>query len=259
MTLLNDSTLSSMKFGFFHAGVEVNDLEYSFGFIEEGTDMFFCHPKKSPGYTYHTSVDMGETELKPAEFDEMIISMMREWPGSSYRLIGRNCCNFACTFCAALGVGEPPAWINALAESLVPVTSASQAISDVSHTCSCRTTRVFCSPSVSSLIYFRAVLSKFPQATLEWATNYRPPPLSGVLDENFQCTSLRDENNRCWPTPTSSALTPSLDESRDGSSKSLSKGAQRRNKSYTWLSFFFCGDEYADMTDTHSLVGELPD
>ena len=131
MTMLNDKTLNSMNFGFFHAGVEVNDLEYSFGFIEEGTGMFFCHPKKSPGYTYRCTIDMGFTDLTDTEVDDVITMMLRGWSGDSYRLVGRNCCNFAAEFCLALGVGPPPVWINALAESLVPMTKAGQALSEV--------------------------------------------------------------------------------------------------------------------------------
>lgn len=132
MTLLNDNTLNNMNFGFFHAGVELDDLEYSFGFIEEGTGLFLCHPKKSPGYTYRCTIDMGEIDLNSAQIEEIMSRMTRDWSGASYRLIGRNCCNFSSEFCVALGVGAPPAWINAFAESLVPVTSASQAVSEVS-------------------------------------------------------------------------------------------------------------------------------
>jgi hypothetical protein len=60
---------------------------------------------------------MGETALDSADIDELLADMSREWAGSSYDLLHKNCCHFADALCTALGVGGTPPWLNRAAHA----------------------------------------------------------------------------------------------------------------------------------------------
>ncbi|KXZ49413.1 hypothetical protein GPECTOR_21g639 [Gonium pectorale] len=47
---------------------------------------------------------------------EIIGRLKREWQGTTYDLLQRNCCHFCEELCALLGVGSPPAWLNRFAQ-----------------------------------------------------------------------------------------------------------------------------------------------
>ena len=82
----------------------------------------------SPGYTYRTSIDMGYSPLTRIEIDRAIRAMVKEWQGSKYSLIEANCCDFTNELCVALGVGDVPQWVNALANSFVPLARGAAAV-----------------------------------------------------------------------------------------------------------------------------------
>ena len=116
---LNDSTLS-LNFGVFHAGVEIDGVEYSFGWCEDGTGVYSCTPKDSPGYHFRTTVEMGDCVLTRAQINQLLSRMVKEWTGPSYSTLGRNCCTFSNELCVGLRVGEIPPWINNLASTFAP-------------------------------------------------------------------------------------------------------------------------------------------
>ena len=94
LSSLNDSTLNSMEMGFFHAGLEVCNVEYSYGWCEQGTGVYSCLPKASPGYTYRTTIELGRTLMTRKQIETVIRRMVREWPGTAYRCVrgGRGEC-----------------------------------------------------------------------------------------------------------------------------------------------------------------------
>lgn len=88
--------------------LQVNDLEWSFGFCENGSGVFSCQPKANPMYKYRESVPLGTTELSRSEIERILIVLRRDWPGSSYDLLSRNCNHFCEEFCSKLGVEKLP-------------------------------------------------------------------------------------------------------------------------------------------------------
>lgn len=106
--------LLAMGTGAFHSGVVVYGIEWSFGYCETGSGVMLHEPKASP-HQYRMSLNMGETRLSDWEVVSVIERLRKEWVGSSYNLLHRNCCAFAAEFCRELGLGCLPAWVTNLA------------------------------------------------------------------------------------------------------------------------------------------------
>jgi hypothetical protein len=138
---LNDG-LHLMGTGVYHVGVEVNGIEYAFGACATPgrSGVFPCTPKQSPGYQYRTTIDFGERAVvrrsnvvvlqhdHSVEFEDdveyldgrdIVRGMAKEYMGSDYNILRRNCCTFARDVCFRLGVKqeEIPSWFSNLAES----------------------------------------------------------------------------------------------------------------------------------------------
>ena len=65
---LNTATTMTLSLGAFHAGVEVDGKEYSYGCGPSGmTGVRYCEPRGMPCHHYRTTVDMGTTKLGRAE------------------------------------------------------------------------------------------------------------------------------------------------------------------------------------------------
>jgi deubiquitinase DESI2 len=103
--------------GVFHGGVAVDGKEYAFGFCERGTGVYATRPKQNPLYTWRETVVLGETTLPPDQVLALISRLKSEWPGCSYDLLRRNCCHFCAEMARELGVSQPPAWLNRLANA----------------------------------------------------------------------------------------------------------------------------------------------
>lgn len=103
--------------GVFHAGVEVNGLEWSFGFSASETrpGVSCVEPKTHPQHHYRQTVELPLTKLSPEEIADIISEMIEEYPGDDYDLLRRNCCHFADDFSRRLGVGGIPGWVHRLA------------------------------------------------------------------------------------------------------------------------------------------------
>lgn len=109
---------SPIKFGgVFHAGVEVNGLEWSFGMTCSDTACgVSCHePRSHPMHTYRQTVALRPTKLSAEEVADLISLLIEEYPGDDYCLLRRNCCHFADDFCQRLGAGGLPGWVYRLA------------------------------------------------------------------------------------------------------------------------------------------------
>lgn len=130
-----NSALHAVGTGAYHVGIEVNDVEYAFGATRQPnkTGVFSCAPKCSPGYQYRTTIDLGERPLFQQQFSpetkqitqvtvdgrDVIRDMAKEYMGSDYDILRKNCCTFAHDAACRLGVpdSEIPSWFRNLADS----------------------------------------------------------------------------------------------------------------------------------------------
>jgi hypothetical protein len=142
-----NSACHDLGTGAYHVGVEINGAEYAYGATNTPgrSGVFACTPKHSPGYQYRTSIDFGERPLvrstwvtlskkiegsdKPStvytqveeyvEGEQVIKEMQREYMGTDYDILRKNCCSFARDACLRLGIEpeEVPSWFSNLAES----------------------------------------------------------------------------------------------------------------------------------------------
>ncbi|KAJ3682047.1 hypothetical protein LUZ60_014620 [Juncus effusus] len=104
--------------GIFHSAIQVHgEEEWSFGFCEYGSGVFSCPPGKNPMYTYREKIVLGETDRSIATVNQIIRQLSREWPGSSYDLLAKNCNHFCDEFCDRLGVPKIPGWVNRFANA----------------------------------------------------------------------------------------------------------------------------------------------
>ncbi|PPR95370.1 hypothetical protein GOBAR_AA25300 [Gossypium barbadense] len=91
--------------------------EWSFGFCEQGSGVFSCPSGKNPMYTYRESMVLGRTNFSKLKVNQILQELSREWPGSSYDLLSKNCNHFCDEFCEKLGVQKLPGWVNRFANA----------------------------------------------------------------------------------------------------------------------------------------------
>ncbi|MCO5576150.1 hypothetical protein L7F22_029958 [Adiantum nelumboides] len=102
--------------GVFHSAVEVYDYEeWSFGYSGSGSGVFSCPHKGNVFYSFRETISLGHTSLSRLKVTQVLFELGRDWPGSSYDLLSRNCNHFCDAFCERLGVQKLPAWINRFA------------------------------------------------------------------------------------------------------------------------------------------------
>eukprot|EP01063_Lacrimia_lanifica_P039886 TRINITY_DN8882_c0_g1_i2.p2 TRINITY_DN8882_c0_g1~~TRINITY_DN8882_c0_g1_i2.p2 ORF type:complete len:187 (+),score=73.47 TRINITY_DN8882_c0_g1_i2:83-643(+) len=103
--------------GAFHGGVEVNGVEYSFGYMPEGhSGVYEQEPKQSDQHKYRESICMGKTQKESGQVLAIVERLKREWQGPSYDVLTRNCCHFSAALIDELDVPEKvPAWLNRFA------------------------------------------------------------------------------------------------------------------------------------------------
>merc|ERR1712032_793128 len=109
---------SPLKFGgVFHAGIEVNGLEYGYGatFSESQSGICCVVPMQHPCHRFRQTVLLRSTHLSPEEISELLFQLIEEYPGDDYDLLRRNCCHFADDFARRLGAGGIPRWVHRLA------------------------------------------------------------------------------------------------------------------------------------------------
>eukprot|EP00929_Paragymnodinium_shiwhaense_P020045 TRINITY_DN13489_c0_g1_i1.p1 TRINITY_DN13489_c0_g1~~TRINITY_DN13489_c0_g1_i1.p1 ORF type:complete len:526 (-),score=66.59 TRINITY_DN13489_c0_g1_i1:154-1590(-) len=125
---------SPVKFGgVFHAGVEVNGLEWSFGYspYETKPGVSCVQPGKNTQHNYRQRVYCGMSTVSEEGIARIIAQMLEEYPGPDYDLLRRNCCHFADDFCLRLGVAGIPSWVHRLARVGANVTSMLEAARQV--------------------------------------------------------------------------------------------------------------------------------
>jgi hypothetical protein len=104
--------------GAFHVGVEVNNMEWCFGFSQSDTKpgVTCVMPRAHPNHHFRQSVFLGYTTLTAEDISVVISDLIEKYPGPDYDLLSRNCCHFADDFCTRLGVGHIPGWIHRFAD-----------------------------------------------------------------------------------------------------------------------------------------------
>jgi len=151
-----NSGLNVLGTGAYHAGVEVNGIEYAFGSNDTNnlSGVFTCFPQRSLGYEYRTTLDFGERQKierswicvpktdcqqitskgkknrsstssyvyrerkSYADGQQVMKEMSKEFMGMDYDILRNNCCTFAKEACVRLGVPEEdiPTWFINIAE-----------------------------------------------------------------------------------------------------------------------------------------------
>ncbi|CAE7283468.1 unnamed protein product [Symbiodinium natans] len=127
-----------IKFGgVFHAGVEVNGEEWSYGATEteEEPGVNRNRPKMHPDHHYRQTVVMPHTQLTAPQIQEMMEQLSQQYPGPAYDLLRRNCCHFADDFCQHLGVGRIPPWVYRLARIAARIENFLQAAQRIRTPC----------------------------------------------------------------------------------------------------------------------------
>lgn len=109
--------LGAIGAGAYHAAAEVYGSEWTFGYALEGTGVYSCLPTRCAHHKYRTAIPMGHTYFTKRRFARLIGAMEREWLGSDYDLLRRNCCHFSETICQRLGLGAIPRWVMSLASA----------------------------------------------------------------------------------------------------------------------------------------------
>jgi len=107
--------LMAVGTGAFHAGVEVQGLEYSYGYIQNGSGVFSNEPRASTLHHFRETLDVGTTNLSGEEVESVVAELREEWQGCDYDLLRRNCVSFALVLVDKLGAGPIPTWVSNLA------------------------------------------------------------------------------------------------------------------------------------------------
>ena len=122
LTSLNKRLLAAWQMGIFHAGVEINGVEYSYGYCDRGSGVFTYAPRDAHAAKHRTRIAMGRALIDGRAIERRLGRLVICWSGASYALLTRNCCHFADAFCVAIGVGSIPTWVNGLAKTVLGFT-----------------------------------------------------------------------------------------------------------------------------------------
>ena len=107
------SILNSFGMGFYHTGIEIDGLEYSYGgnFTHSGTGVFTAAPLNVDGAIYKSSYLMGVVR----DFSKLhyaIDQVKNEFRANEYNLITQNCNHFSEALCLRLINKRIPSYIN---------------------------------------------------------------------------------------------------------------------------------------------------
>ncbi|KAK9792019.1 hypothetical protein WJX73_000089 [Symbiochloris irregularis] len=116
--------------GIFHGGVEVNQLEWSYGYAPSGSGVYSCKPKVNPMYAYRESVALGVTPLSASQVKAAIAKLRKKWMGPEYELLTNNCLHFCDVLAEALQVPKIPAWLNRMAYGADAVVTFANCVSE---------------------------------------------------------------------------------------------------------------------------------
>lgn len=117
-----NDTIHQLGLGIFHVGIEVYDVEWSFGYADPGPEMplvsgvYAVPPKTCSFGTYRESVLLGPVKNHRAKDVWMLMRKMAvAWLGTEYHPFRRNCLDFCEALAEGLGVERLPGWVGRLA------------------------------------------------------------------------------------------------------------------------------------------------
>lgn len=97
--------------GIYHAAVEIYGLEWSYGYAQEGSGVFWCEPTHCEMHQYRECKDLGTVRMSKGRVDDLLDTLAQEWSGADYDLLRRNCCHFCAEFARRLGCSPVPSWV----------------------------------------------------------------------------------------------------------------------------------------------------
>jgi hypothetical protein len=112
----------------FHSGLGISPIgmscqsswEYTFAGDSHNRTGVFDQKDRVPAdfAAHYESIDMGEFEMAPMQYHNIVQQLKQQWPANSYHLLWRNCNHFCEEVLKCFCVGKrAPAYINALANS----------------------------------------------------------------------------------------------------------------------------------------------
>jgi hypothetical protein len=101
--------------GAYHAAVEINGEEWSYGFCDTGTGVFSCTPGSCEAHRHKEAIKLGEVKISEYQVKNCVAMLASEWRGPDYDLLRHNCCHFCDAFAHLLGMGPIPEWVTNLA------------------------------------------------------------------------------------------------------------------------------------------------
>ncbi|KAF6809716.1 UPF0326 protein hag1 [Colletotrichum sojae] len=109
------SVLWTVGASLLHSGVVINGREYAYGGHERRgvTGVYWTKPKtEPPGGTFKSEILHGFTFATQAEIDMILEEASREFLGTSYNLLTKNCNHFTSYLCKKLTSRPGPGWLN---------------------------------------------------------------------------------------------------------------------------------------------------
>ncbi|KAI8384884.1 PPPDE putative peptidase domain-containing protein [Radiomyces spectabilis] len=196
--------------GIYHSGVEIGGQEYCFGGHEYEyiTGVFAVEAKVGPAELFFKqSIKMGYTHLADDEIAHVLQDISKEFVGTSYNLLTRNCNHFTDELCFRLTGKHAPGWINRAAKlgTMFPCVIPTEWIEPPA--CEAGATRSSTTPSTS------------PTAISSPKTPLKVP--------SFQSTTTTTKSRLH-----ESSYTYSEKKKRSGSSKSSRTSLETRHKSH---------------------------
>ncbi|PWA44934.1 hypothetical protein CTI12_AA521950 [Artemisia annua] len=103
--------------GVYHSGVQVHGVEYAFGSHEQATTgIFEGEPKQCEGFTFRKRILIGWTDMNLTQVRKLMQELAKDYKGTSYNLITKNCNHFCNDLCIKLTGSSIPSWVNRLAK-----------------------------------------------------------------------------------------------------------------------------------------------
>ncbi|PHH68983.1 hypothetical protein CDD82_151 [Ophiocordyceps australis] len=109
------SVLWAMGASLLHSGVVIRNREYAYGGHDERgvTGVYWTKPKEEPpGGTFRCEILHGFSLASQQDIDDIVHSVSREFLGTSYNLLTKNCNHFTSYLCHRLTGTPGPSWLN---------------------------------------------------------------------------------------------------------------------------------------------------
>lgn len=109
------SVLWTVGASLLHSGVVINGKEYAYGGHERRgiTGVYWTKPKtEPPGGTFKSEILHGFTFATQAEIDAILEEASKDFLGTSYNLLTKNCNHFTSYLCKKLTGRPGPGWLN---------------------------------------------------------------------------------------------------------------------------------------------------